>query len=83
MAEPENHSLHLLQKTNAKLEDHDKRFDKADDERKAMRELLENVQSVVAGIAYFQADTRNKVEELQESMARVERELGLAAAPAE
>ena len=79
----ENHTLRLLQKIHAKLEEHDSHFEQAQQERHEMREQLDSIQSVVAGSAYFQADARTQLEALELRMARVEKELGLADSPAE
>ena len=81
--DPENHTIRLLQKIHAKLEEHDGHFEQAQRERQEMHEQLDSIQSVVAGIAYFQADARTQLEALEMRMARVENELGLSGEPAE
>ena len=83
MPEPENRTLHPLQRIHTKLEEHDKHFEQASRERQEMRGQLDSIQSAVGGLAYIQADHRMQFEELEARVKRIEDKIGLPGAPAE
>ena len=83
MPEPENCTLHLLQRIHTELEEYDKHFEQASRERQEMRGQLDSIQSAIGGLAYIQADHRMQFEELEARVKRIEDKIGLPGAPAE
>jgi uncharacterized coiled-coil DUF342 family protein len=87
MAEPENHTLHLLRE----MRDESRAFRKemrdgleqARQDRQEMRGQLDSIQSVFSGMAYLQADQRGQIEELAQRVERIEDKIGLTGTPAE
>ncbi len=87
MAEPENHTLHLLRE----MRDESRAFrtemrnglEQARQERQEMGGQLDSIQSAVGGLAYIQADHRMQFEELEARVKRIEDKIGLPGAPAE
>ena len=80
MAEPENHTLHLLREMRDDLE-------RAREERQEMRGQLDRIESAVVGMSYFQASERGEmateIEGIKTRIARIEDKIGLTEAPAE
>ena len=87
MAEPENHTLHLLRE----MRDESRQF--RDEVQKRFEEIrerfdqLDRIETAVVGMSYFQATERGEmvaeIEGLKTRLARVEDKIGLTGAPAE
>ena len=84
MADPENHTLHLLREMRDRFDQLEARLDRTDSER---REQLDRIETAVVGMSYFQATERGEVateiEGIKARLARLEDKIGLTDAPAE
>ena len=79
MAEPENHTLHLLREMRDDLE-------QARQERHEMRGQLDRIEAAVVGMSYYQAGERGEmaaeIEGIKTRLDRLEDKIGLTGAPA-
>ena len=98
MAEPENHTLHLLREmreenrafrkemrdeNRAFRKEMQERFDGMDKRFSGVEERLDRIESVFSGMAYLQADHHGQLEELTQRVERIEDKIGLTGQPAE